>query len=313
MAKKVVIVDEELTPTVLATKKVKRGSMIWLLLIFAALIAAAIYLPEITAFVSQKLGLDIEVPNEIVTPGNDDDKDDNQNNEDEAPEIQKYTLTADLSFTVDNLTLSNFVVADNTINFTITNNGTEVLDLNEMHYYLNLYSTDTEGSDTLLERIKVTNNIINAGASIDVNYNITATGITEVAFLEISEEEYPAFVAEADELGNAILVCTKDYESVTYSLNNNQVFSIIDNYVVPITDPNYNVFYGTYQTLAATYSTISGVSSNVSTDDTNMYFVTNINLRTVVEGTFNNDIYYPLNTDAKVMKFELEAQGYTCS
>ena len=209
--------------------------------------------------------------------------------------------------------MSNFVVADNTINFTITNNGTEVLDLNEMHYYLNLYSTDTEGSDTLLERIKVTNNIINAGASIDVNYNITATGITEVAFLEISEEEYPAFVAEADELGNAILVCTKDYESVTYSLNNNQVFSIIDNYVVPITDPNYNVFYGTYQTLAATYSTISGVSSNVSTDDTNMYFVTNINLRTVVEGTFNNDIYYPLNTDAKVMKFELEAQGYTCS
>ena len=312
MAKKVVIVDEELTPTVLATKKVKRGSMIWLLLIFAALIAAAIYLPEITAYVSQKLGLDIEIPNEIVTPGNDDTDDDNSN-DDEAPELQKYALTADLSFTVDNLTLSNFEVTEQQITFNIANNGTEAIDLSEMHYYLNMYSTDAEGADTLLERIKVADNIINAGGNISVTYNIKATGITEVAFLEISEEEYPAYVADADEAGNATLVCQKDYETVTYSLNNNQVFSIIDNYVVPTNDPNYNVFYGTYQTLAATYSTISGVSSNVSTDEANMYFVTSINLRTVVDGTINNDIYYPLNTDAKVMKFELEAQGYTCS
>lgn len=312
MAKKVVIVDEELTPTVLATKKVKRGSMIWLLLIFAALIAAAIYLPEITAYVSQKLGLDIEIPNEIVTPGNDDTDDDNSN-DDEAPELQKYALTADLSFTVDNLTLSNFEVTEQQITFNIANNGTEAIDLSEMHYYLNMYSTDVEGADTLLERIKVADNIINAGGNINVTYNIKATGITEVAFLEISEEEYPAYVADADEAGNATLVCQKDYETVTYSLNNNQVFSIIDNYVVPTNDPNYNVFYGTYQTLAATYSTISGVSSNVSTDEANMYFVTSINLRTVVDGTINNDIYYPLNTDAKVMKFELEAQGYTCS
>ena len=135
----------------------------------------------------------------------------------------------------------------------------------------------------------------------------------EVAFLEISEEEYPAFTAEADEFGNATLVCIKDYETVTYSLNRNQVVSIMDNFVVPITDPNYNVLYSTYQTLSATYSTISGISSTVTTDDASLYFITSINLRTLIDGTFNNSVYYPLNTDAKVMKFELEAQGYTCS
>ena len=37
--KKVVIVDQELTPTVLYTKKEKKGSIIWLIFIFAIFIA----------------------------------------------------------------------------------------------------------------------------------------------------------------------------------------------------------------------------------------------------------------------------------
>ena len=313
MAKKVVIVDEELTPTVLATKKIKRGSIIWLLIIFVALIAAAIYLPEITVYISEKFGLDIEVPNEIVTPGNDDNEED-INPDEEAPELQKYVLTTDLSFTVDNLTLSNFVVANNNISFTITNIGTEIIDLSEYHYYLNLYSTDESGADTLLQRIKISERTIGFNGSINFTYELTTTDtISEVAFLEISEEEYPAYTATSDSSGNATLVCIKDYETVNYSLSNNGVYSILDNYVVPTSDANYASLYSAYQSLASTYSTISGVTSNVTSDANNMYFVTNINLRTVVEGTFNNDIYYPLNTDAKVMKFELEAQGYTCS
>lgn len=311
MAKKVVIVDEELTPTVLATKKNKRGSMIWIIIIFAAFIAAAINLPEITAYISERFGLNIEVPGEVVPPS---DNGDNGDETPDNPELQKYSLTADLSFTVDNLTLSNFSVADNTVAFTITNSGTETIDLNDYNYYLNLYNTDAAGLDTLLERVKVTDNVIGAGVSVNLSYQILTSGsITEVAFLEISEEEYPAFTAEADEFGNATLVCIKDYETVTYSLNRNQVVSIMDNFVVPITDPNYSVLYSTYQTLSATYSTISGISSTVTTDDASLYFITSINLRTLIDGTFNNSVYYPLNTDAKVMKFELEAQGYTCS
>lgn len=311
MAKKVVIVDEELTPTVLATKKNKRGSMIWLIIIFAAFIGAAIYLPDITLYISDKFGLDIEIPGEVVPPSNNDDnKDETLDN----PELQKYSLTADLSFTVDNLTLSNFSVANNTISFTITNSSTETIDLNDYNYYLNLYNTDAAGLDTLLERIKVSDNIIGAGVSVNLNYQIVTSGnVTEVAFLEISEDEYPPFTAAADEYGNATLVCVKNYETVTYSLNRNQLVSIMDNFVVPINEPNFNVLYSTYQTLSATYSTISGISSTVTTDEANLYFITSINLRTVIDGTFNNDIYYPLNTDAKVMKFELETQGYTCS
>ena len=134
MAKKVVIVDEELTPTVLATKKVKRGSMIWLIIIFAAFILAAIKLPEITAYVNDKFNLGIDIPEEIAIPN----KDKNENNNDEErEELTKYQLTNELSFTVDDLTLSNFVLANNKISFTIKNNSAENIDLSQKYYYLN--------------------------------------------------------------------------------------------------------------------------------------------------------------------------------
>ena len=309
MAKKVVIVDEELTPTVLATKKVKRGSMIWLIIIFAAFILAAIKLPEITAYVNDKFNLGIDIPEEIATPN----KDKNESNDDEErEELIKYQLTNELSFTVDDLTLSNFVLANNKISFTIKNNSAENIDLSQKYYYLNLYNTDTEGNDTLLFRIKVSDNIISANNEINLTYDVSTTNINEVAFLEITPEEYPAHILTTDTNGNGTMKCIKGYETVTYSFNNNQVNTILDNYTIPIADTNYNVYQSTYQVLASTYNNISGVTSNVSTDDTNLYFITNINLRTVIGNTFNNEIYYPLNTDAKVINFELEAQGYTC-
>lgn len=309
MAKKVVIVDEELTPTVLATKKVKRGSMIWLIIIFAAFIAAAIKLPEITTYINDKFNLGIDIPEEIATPN----KDKNENNEDEEEqELTKYQLTNELSFTVDDLTLSNFTLANNKISFTIKNNSTENIDLSQKYYYLNLYNTDVEGNDTLLFRIKVSNNIISANNTINLSYDVSTMEISEVAFLEITPEEYPAYVLTADDTGNGVMKCLKSYETVTYSFNNNQVYTILDNYTIPLTDPNFNVYQSTYQVLASTYNNISGVTSNVTTDEANLYFITNINLRTIIENTFNNEIYYPLNTDAKIIKFELEAQGFTC-
>ena len=226
MAKKVVIVDEELTPTVLATKKVKRGSMIWLIIIFAAFIVAAIYLPEITAYVNERFNLGIEIPEEITSNNNDNQED----AEEEAEELQKYQLTNELSFTVDDLTLSNFIVANNKISFNIKNNSTENIDLSQKNYYLNLYNTDTEGNDTLLFRIKVSDNIISANNKINLSYDVTTMEISEVAFLEITQEEIPAYVVSTDDSGNGVMRCLKGYETVTYSFNDNQVNTILDNY-----------------------------------------------------------------------------------
>ena len=308
MAKKVVIVDEELTPTVLAIKKNKRGSILWLIIIFVALIAAAIYLPDITTYVSEKLGFSVDDPSSLLGPSNADNDDTNDNESDESAEFQKYVLSDNPNFIVDDMTLSNFVIQNNTITFTITNNGSEIIDLSEEYYYLNLYN-----GETLLERIKVADNIIGVNSSENIQYEITSNNITEIAFLEITVEEYPSYTIEADSLGNGTLTCVKDYETITYSFNKNQLITIEDVYVVATTDPNYSTLYSSYQALSTTYSNINGVTSNIVVENNSLHFTTSVNLRTLVDGTFNNRIYYPFNTDGKVINFELESQGYICS
>lgn len=302
--KKVVIVDQELTPTVLYTKKEKKGSIIWLIFIFAIFIAVVIKLPDISTYVENYFNPEVTPP---VSPNTPDD--DNEGEDDVSEEVTEYQLVEGLQIEKDNFNLSNFVVADNQISFTVTNTGEELIDFSDLDYFLNLYNSNK----MLLQRIMISDEIVTIGGSVDLVYDLNDSNISIISFMEIPEEDYPAHVLDADEFGNATLICTKDYETVSYHFVNNQLLTIQDVFSVLATDPNYNTLYSSYQALAATYNTIGGIDSAVTVENNTLYFRTNINLRTVSNGSFNNDIYYPLNTDAKIMNFELEANGYTCN
>ena len=102
--KKVVIVDEELTPTVLKTIKEKKGSVIWPIIIFAILVAAVIYLPDISVYLEEYLNPTTSTPNTPVDNGDDSDTD-----EEDGEEVVKYNLTPELQITDNNIALSNFV------------------------------------------------------------------------------------------------------------------------------------------------------------------------------------------------------------
>ena len=304
--KKVVIVDEELTPTVLYTKKEKKGSVIWLIFIFAIFIVVVIKLPEITEYVENYFNPGSTTPVNPNNPNNNDNNnDDDVNNE----EVEEYQLSADLQITEDNFYLSNFVVNNNQISFTVTNTGEEILDFSTLDYFLNLYNANK----MLLQRIMINDEIVPIGGSSNLVYDLSDSNISTITFMEINEEDYPAHVVDADDAGNATLICTKGYETVSYSLTNNLVYAILDVFSVSATDPNYSTLYSNYQALSMTYNTIGGIDSTVSVIDNVLIFRTNINLRTVSNNSFNSIIYYPLNTDAKVMNFELEANGYTCN
>ena len=304
--KKVVIVDEELTPTVLAVKKQKKGSVIWLLFIFAIFIAVVIYLPDIAVYVEDYLNPDLATP---ITPNTPDDDTDDENPDDVVEEVEEYQLVDGLQIELDNFNLSNFVIANNQISFTVTNTGTEIINFSDLDYFINLYNSNK----MLLQRIMITDEIVTIGGSINLVYDLTDINVNTIAVLEIPQDEYPSHVVATDGNGNATLTCTKGNETVNYHLSNNQVTTIEDVYSVPSTDANYSTLYSSYQALAATYNAIGGIDSAVTVENNILYFRTNINLSTVSAGSFNSVIYYPINTDAKIMNFELEANGYTCN
>lgn len=307
--KKVVIVDKELTPTVLAIKKDRKKtsilSVFWLVIIFAIFIAGAIYLPDISKYVNNYLNPDINIPSVSDNP-----QDNNDNNDvSGGTEVIKYTFSDTLEIKLDKIILKNFKLENNKLRFIIANAGTEIIDLNDYNYFLNLY----DDSNKLFQRIMVNDKIVDVNENVTLEYDLVAENINYLTFYPVKIEEYPSYIVPANENGNATLVCKKENETVSYSLNNNKVYAIQDIYEVSATDANYAVLYSTYSALASTYDTIGGVTSNVNVENNILYFRTLINLNTVVAGAINNKIVYDKDTDAKIINFELEASGYDCN
>lgn len=304
--KQIVISEEELVPTTLAVvqdkKKANVFGMIWIFIIFIIFIAGVIYLPEISAYINSYLNPEVVVPS---TPSKDNKKEDDTKDE---TSVKEYKIANDLEITEESFKISNFNIENNTIKFKITNLTSEVLDLKDEHYFINLYSDNKK----LLQRIYL-QDIISPSSEADATYDLSDSSASIISLVKISEEEYPSHIVTVPEEGVATLTCTKNYEKVEYLLNNNKVYVTNLLYEVNTTDANFNNLYNNYQALQTTYNNIEGVSSNITLENGLLSFKTIINLSSVKSDTLNLKTIYPFGTDAKVIYFEMTASGYTCS
>lgn len=304
--KQIVISEEELVPTTLAVvqdkKKANVFGMIWIFIIFIIFIAGVIYLPEISAYINSYLNPDVVVPN---TPSKDNKKEDDTKDE---TSVKEYKIANDLEITEESFKISSFNIENNTIKFKITNLTSEVLELKDEHYFVNLYSDNKK----LLQRIYL-QDIISPSSEADATYDLSDSSASIISLVKISEEEYPSHIVTVPEEGVATLTCTKNYEKVEYLLNNNKVYVTNLLYEVNTTDANFNNLYNNYQALQTTYNNIEGVSSNITLENGLLSFKTIINLSSVKSDTLNLKTIYPFGTDAKVIYFEMTASGYTCS
>ena len=304
--KQIVISEEELVPTTLAVvqdkKKANVFGMIWIFIIFIIFIAGVIYLPEISAYINSYLNPDVVVPN---TPSKDNKKEDDTQDD---TSVKEYTITNELEIAEESFKISNFNIENNTIKFKITNLTSEVLELKDAHYFVNLYSDNKK----LLQRIYL-QDILSPSSETDAAYDLSDSSASIISLVKISEEEYPSHIVTVPEEGVATLTCTKNYEKVEYLLNNNKVYVTNLIYEVNTTDANFNNLYNNYQALQTTYNNIEGVSSNITLENGLLSFKTIINLSSVKSDTLNLKTIYPFGTDAKVIYFEMTASGYTCS
>ncbi len=305
--KQVVISEEELVPTTLAVvedkKKASVFGVVWIFVIFIIFIAGVIFLPDISAFINSYLNPDIVEPS---TSNNTTKKDDDTKNEDK---VKEYTISDDLVISEESFKISNFSIDSNgLIKFKITNLTAEVLELKDLHYFLNLYNDNKK----LLQRIYL-QDIVNPNSSLDVTYDLTDTNSTIVSLVKISEAEYPSHVVTVPEEGVAMLTCTKGYEKIDYVLNSNKAYVTNLTYEVNSADPNFNSLYSNYQLLQTTYNNIEGVSSNIILENGLLSFRTIINLSSVKSESLNLKTLYPYGTDAKIIYFEMTASGYTCN
>lgn len=303
--KQIEIIDAELTPTTLAvkkdTKKVNAFGIVWIALIFAILIGGVIYLPDISLYINNYLNPEVSVPSTS-------NKVPNKEEESEEKEtVNIYNIGDTSEVLLDKIKVNNVTISNSKISFLVTNTSQEMLKLKDYNYFMNLYDNNKK----LVQRIMFASEVLSPNASISLEYDLMDDTSVKYSIVSINTSDYPAYVVDANADKSAELVCKKGYETITYLLNDNKTYGITISEEVPITDPNFNNLYSTYEALKVTYNAYEGVTSSVNVTDQALIFRTIINLSEV--GTsLNLKAIYPNNTDAKIMHFELTASGYTC-
>ena len=310
MAKKKMIVvdyDKELTPVTLAVKEDKKKAsifgIVWIVLIFGIFILGVIYLPDIASFVNNYFNPDVVTPsggNNNKNNGNDE-----VNSDDE--KIKEYVISDNLEITFDSFKINNVKKVNSKISMDIVNTSNEILDLSKDNYFINMYS---EGKK-LLKRVMLGDVIVSVGSTYTVSYDVD-DNVYMLSIYNLSKKDYPAYVVTSDESNMGTLTCTKEYEKIDYLTNNNKVYAINLLNEVSSSDTNFNTLYATYQAMKNTYDNVEGISSSLDVINNVLTFRSIINLNVVLDGSINLKSYYPKDTDAKVIYFEMTSMGYTC-
>lgn len=314
--KEPVVIDKTpLMPTTVGNLETKENgpivAIIWIFLFVACIIG----LPYITDFVTELQNPtptpspnppSSEGESPITPPSTDDD------------ESTYYDLLPTTVINLEAYQVSNIAINGSNLTLTITNINDSGSMFLENDYYIELYDDDL----TLLQRIKMANTTISSSQTF--SYNVAQAiqeGVpTKIIIVEKAEQDYPPVSLVLNDEDLPILTCTKTNETIEYVFKSETEYnlqSLTRTYSYDSSNADYNNVLTQYTTLSATYNNIAGVESALTPTATGFTFTTEIDLNRIPVGTYNttftDTIYYPLDTEARVIAFELETSGYTCN
>lgn len=305
------IEQEELKPIAVGAFESRKRTSIGTFIILTFFFLVVIFLPQIS-----------DIVNEYLNPEDTDLVVENPSSQTDDPEEEEpyenvnetfYTYTDNFSITDrEEITVSNILVdaTTNTLSYTITNNTNSYLDVEGLNYYIEIYN----GDRTLLERIKLASPGYLAGGAYEEYTQeiseVSATTIGYIVLVQKTTDDYP----EVDTIssGSATMVCTNDHETITYYFLDNALQSMTSVVTYLLTDDNYQEIYETYQALATTYNITNGISSVFITNTDGFNVTTNVDLEDASRTYIFNADSFTLDTEPKVVSFEMEAQGFVC-
>lgn len=302
---RVILEDIELKPQVIGYTYQKKSNILRVIIIFIAFGFAVYYINDISVFINDLLG-------KSTAPSISDNKTDNKkdNNKDEnVNEIVYNIYSNELEIKENNLTLNNFNISNNILTFDITNNSNSTIDLSNKKYFIETYNIDK----TLLERIKLDIKTITSGNKQSLELDIN-NSFYYIVLEEKQIDEYPVVNLEYDELGYANITCIKDYETIVYKFNNDELLEIKDTISESdTTKDNYYTRYSSYQNKATTYNNMTGITATFNASLNGYTAVFALDLEKVNLGSINELYYYAYKTLPKVVKFEMQTYGFNCN
>lgn len=308
------IEQEELKPMTIGAFESRKRTSIGIFIILTIFVIVVIFLPEISDVVNEYLN---PTPTTPVTPNTPQTPEEPDEPETPSENIDEtfYAYTPDLTIVRDEINVANIIVdtLNNTISYSITNKLNTYQNISDLNYYLEIYNSER----TLLERVKIiSDSLLEGGSTRTYHRNITATSATTIGYLVLvkkTTDDYPEVTLNADANGNASMVCTNAHETVTYEFNNNELKRLTSTVEYLSTVEDYETIYSQYQTLANSYNGSSGITSTFFNSMTGFNITTIVNLEEASRSYIFNADSFSLNTEPKVVSFEMEAQGFKCN
>lgn len=303
--KNIKINEEELSITKIGEMTTAEQSPFLVIGIFITLLVFIFFLPSLVNLIKGDT-----TKTEVSTPSQ---KEPGSENPPEEKEETYYEISDSLKITLEEtLLVNNFKIENQEIGFTLTNNGETRFNFNRKNYFLEMYTED----NTFLERIILKKDSIPKGESVTFHYPILETTHTNVKKIRLVEKEiadYPNIELEKNEAGEEVLVCTTNTETITYKFQNQNLRTITDVINYPYSeDENYKTKLEEWKIKVAKYNATAGITSMFV--DTGVGFVVNttLDLPNVKIADTENENYYAYETKAKIVKFEMDARGFTC-
>lgn len=308
--KNIKLEQNELTPTAIGMFENRKASSIGTVFILGIFIAAVAFLPKISdkinEYLDPKPNTPSKTPGPIEKPTIPEEPDDNKDN--------FSAFTSDLRITNDDIIVSNFVVDNlsNTISYDVTNNSNGTQNIEDLNYYLEIFNSE----QTLIERVKLSNEYtLNSGAFTNVKRAITSESANTIGFVSLikkTTQDYPLVELKNGEGGTGALVCTAPNEKVTYKFSEEKLKEVMSEVNYTNTDANYETLYEPNKIKVNTYNNRLGVTSTIFEYENGYNITTSVNLNESDRLYIFNADSFKLDTEPKVVKFEMEAQGFKC-
>lgn len=309
-SKKVEIQNTELMPQVIGTIKKKKNNIGRVIIIFIAFLIAILYLPEITVFFNNTFGLHTAP---TIKDNNDDDKTPSKDSEEKPVEEKAvyHEITPSLEISEDNFKLNTFQLVNGNLSFNIVNSTDASLDLSKTNYFMETYNENS----TLLERYKVDLGVLGAKKTETITINMSKDGVKYIVFASKTVDDYPVMELPKDELGYANITCKKDYRTLTYNFKNDELVKVKDEIVYDfrVEDTTYTEKFTSYQSMCTSYDLVDGVSAAFNSSVNGFTAAIEIDMAVAKIDSLKEKHYYKYKEIPKVINFEMQTYGFTCS
>lgn len=300
---------EELKPVTIGSFESRKKSSLGIFIIITLFVVVIIFLPEISLKVNEFLNPTPTIPNNPQKPEKP------AETPDPTPEETVfYTFSDNLEIKNEEVSLSDFALdqENNTLSYSVINSSNKYQDIEALNYYLELYTNEK----VLLERVKLANMLtLASGAYKNVSASISPDSATNIGYLVLvkkSYSDYPAVTLQSAE-GISTLTCTKNTEKVVYKFNDSKLKEVSHEYQYEKVNADYLSVSEEAKKEASLINNKAGFTSTYFEYEGGFNITSIVNLNEASRGYIFHADSFKLDTEPKVVKFEMEAQNFKCS